>query len=406
MKITAGKMVYELNDAGALGMRVRLEQSMLAAPAQKTELDFPSNFQPQSMEELVPRDEDYIYPVYRALSQCVIECYYTDHTRPGVLEASVPLLQKQTVYTDHFTRAENWVGVVESAWWDIPAESGTKFVTPGINVKLKIDAKVNPKIARGILMDPPALHSVSVGIWFNWEKSHPNMPDRTFWERLGQEVDGHRVLIVVTEILSYDEISLVFQGADPEAKKFSAAEPATLSNSNEEETHSSQFTASPAGEGKFNTISGGEQMEEKLKQLMALLKAASPEGALDAAIQKHEALAKAEQYLPLAIELQDTQMKPGQLKEVIAAGQAYRTRLQDDLKKFAALAMCDADQTLPEGFVESQMDLSVAQLEKNVAVYRGMAEKKYPGRSSLASVPEVDTAAQKPLVDTSRLHGK
>src|SRR3954469_24503631 len=45
-----------------------------------------------SLEDLMPRESDYVYPVFRALSATVIPGYWLDYSRPGVLEASTPML--------------------------------------------------------------------------------------------------------------------------------------------------------------------------------------------------------------------------------------------------------------------------------------------------------------------------
>ncbi len=168
---------------------------------------------------IVPRDDDYIYPLFRALSQTVIEGYWIDYSRPGVLEESTPLLARQTVYADHhFWNVEKWLGVVNESSWD--AEGLNSDSVPGINVELKIDALLNPRIARGLLMQPPAIHSASVTVLFEYEYSHPNLVEEgRFWDLLGEEVNGDLVRLIATKILAYWELSLVFQGADRGAKQ-------------------------------------------------------------------------------------------------------------------------------------------------------------------------------------------
>src|SRR5690606_29131701 len=93
---------------------------------------------------------------------------------------------------------------------------------PGINATYKIDALMNPRIARGLLMKPPAIHSTSMTVLFKFEYSHPDIATENRWrffDLLGEEVDGEIVRLVVTEILEYWEASLVFQGADRLAKQ-------------------------------------------------------------------------------------------------------------------------------------------------------------------------------------------
>jgi len=404
---------------------VKVEADSSNNEVARAQLDQLSTFQPATREDLEPKPEEYIYPIYRALSQTILLSHYIDLRREGVLEASVPMLIGQTIYPNHWAETESWIGAVESAWWDKPEESGTPFETPGINVRLKVDWKVNPKIARGILMDPPALHSVSATFRFKWEKSHPDLDDRQFWTMLGEEVDGELVLIVVAEILNYDEISLVYQGADPEAKIIPETEPGE-----EEQTEASlklsagEMTTKPlliADIIKNPSQTGGVQMEEKLKELMAKLKAETPEAALDAALTLAGQPAPDEKVIAVAEVLKKQGIDPEETGRLISSGGRYQEKLKEDLKTFATLAMCDGDEKLPDGFVESQVKGDIGQLEAAVNVYRKMAEQKYPlkcqdcgstnvssrssARPDLGEEAEKASQAGKLKVDTSRIHG-
>jgi hypothetical protein len=174
----------------------------------------------ETIEDVKPQETDYIFPLFRALSATLIEGHWIDFTKPGVLEESVPLLLGQTVYKNHdYHDVEKWLGAVNQAVWDARGEAAGNV--PGINAELKIDWKVSPIIARGLLMTPPAIHSVSVTVLTEWEYSHPQLAAEDKWkwrELLGEEVDGEIVRYIVTKILAYWEISLVFQGADGLAK--------------------------------------------------------------------------------------------------------------------------------------------------------------------------------------------
>jgi len=163
-------------------------------------------------------DAEFFRARFRALSQIFIADYAIDFTQEGVLEKSVPLLKNQTVYPDHNTDIHNWIGVVENSLWD------KEFSPPGVDADLKIDRANNLKIIRGLTFEPPAIHSCSVTIFFTWHKSHPELSDDVydpdcFWWLLGTEKDGEIVRVIVDEILQYGELSLVWQGADPYAKR-------------------------------------------------------------------------------------------------------------------------------------------------------------------------------------------
>lgn len=196
-----------------------LEGADVVDPSRSMSLLAPDQPVFERAADVTPQEGDYVYPRFRALSQTLIGGYYLDFTTSGVLEDSVGMLMGQTVYADHwFWSVDGWLGVVSEAAWD--AEGAQSEGVPGINVELKIDALLNPRIARGLMMTPPAIHSVSVTVLFEFEFSHPQLVEENrFWNLLGEEVDGEIVRLIVTKILAYWELSLVFQGADRLAKQ-------------------------------------------------------------------------------------------------------------------------------------------------------------------------------------------
>jgi hypothetical protein len=172
-------------------------------------------------EDLVPKDEEFAYPVFRALSEIIINKYGPiDFAQEGVLKASVKKLIGQSVFTNHEAIVGNEVGVIMEAAWDKTKMQGKFNIPAGINVKLKLDGKSNPKLVRGIQSSPPSIHSVSVTVAFKWEKSHPELSDEEFWNKVGNyDKENQLIRRVVTEVFSYEEISLVTHGADPYAQK-------------------------------------------------------------------------------------------------------------------------------------------------------------------------------------------
>lgn len=175
-------------------------------------------------EDLQPKDSDFIEPVFRALSEVVVHKNYNpvDFSMNGVLKKSMGLLVGMTVNPDHESgMVGNALGSVPKVYWDnaYTADGGVK-VPAGINAKLKIDGKSNPRIARGILMDPPSIHSTSVTVEFMWEKSHADLSEEEFFRKLGTyDADGKLIRRIAVEITRYHEISLVAHGADPFAQK-------------------------------------------------------------------------------------------------------------------------------------------------------------------------------------------
>ena len=174
-------------------------------------------------EDLKPKSEDFIEPTFRALSEVIVRKATNpiDFSMNNVLKKSMGLLVGQTVNVDHETMASNAMGAVKLAFWDAAyTTSGGIKVPAGINTILKLDGKSNPRQARGIMMDPPSIHSTSVTVQFLWEKSHPSMSEEEFFHKLGTfDKDKNLIRRIVSDIQKYNEISLVAHGADPYAQK-------------------------------------------------------------------------------------------------------------------------------------------------------------------------------------------
>jgi hypothetical protein len=186
-----------------------------------------------TMTNPVPQDSDYIYPLFRALDAGLIEDYWIDFSKEAVVKNSMPLLEGQTIFTNHgkltgswgcrTLDVNDWIGVVNQVFWD---EKGAQAGgIPGINNELKIDWTQDPKLARGLLMKPPAIKAVSVTPYFSWDASHPELLEQSaFWQNLGQQIEGGEatpacpkgnvVRLIVGEIVDYHEESLVVKGAN------------------------------------------------------------------------------------------------------------------------------------------------------------------------------------------------
>lgn len=175
----------------------------------KTQSPYPSGGDSTPTPDL----DEFLHARFRALSKIYIADYFLDLRKNDVLKNSTPLLKDQTVYADHRVSVHNWLGVVEASQWD------EQYNPPGIDADIKIDIAANPKIVRGLTIQPPAIHSASVTFWFLWSKSHPDLSWEDFITNLGEEMDGEIVRFIVDEITQYGELSLVWQGADPYAKR-------------------------------------------------------------------------------------------------------------------------------------------------------------------------------------------
>lgn len=175
-----------------------------------------------SAEDLVPKDTDFITPTYRALSNTVVHPRFNPiYFSEAVLKRNMYKLIGQSINIDHEVAVGNAIGSVSKVGWQNSYKTKEGFTIPaGINAELKIDGKSNPRIARGINMDPPSIHSTSVTVTFAWVKSHPTLSDSEFWDKLGTfDAAGKLIKRDVTDIEAFHEISLVSHGADYFAQK-------------------------------------------------------------------------------------------------------------------------------------------------------------------------------------------
>ncbi len=204
------KMSLEKRETGKLGL------FDLAQP------NFQTYYPDLKIEDLAPKDAEFVYPTFRLLSEVVVHRKYNpiDFSKPGVLKKSMGMLEAQTVYANHEMAIGNHLGVVqEVSWQESYTTASGKKIPAGINGVLKIDGKSHPNIARGLTMNPPAIHSNSVTVNFAWEKSHPKLSDEEFRAKLGSYDDkGELVRRIVEEVVGYHETSLVAHGADPFAQ--------------------------------------------------------------------------------------------------------------------------------------------------------------------------------------------
>lgn len=168
-----------------------------------------------------PAEDEFIEPVYRLLSACIVAKPYNPTEFPeAVLKKAMPLLIGQTVNCDHETDIANAIGSIKEVSWQDSYKVDGVTIPGGINGVLRIDGKSNPRIARGINMDPPSIHSNSVTVRFKWKPSHQFEKAWEFYDKLGTIAeDGTMVRRIVTEIISFMETSLVSHGADPFAQK-------------------------------------------------------------------------------------------------------------------------------------------------------------------------------------------
>lgn len=182
--------------------------------------DYNTFYPDVSADKFNPEESDFIEPMFRLLSACIVSKNYMPTEFPSkVLKESMPLLVGQTVNCDHETDVANAIGSVKSVSWQESYSVDGVVIPAGINGVLKIDGVSNPRIVRGINMDPPSIHSNSVTVQFEWKPSHQFEKIWEFYDKLGTIAeDGTMVRRIATKIISYKETSLVSHGADPFAQ--------------------------------------------------------------------------------------------------------------------------------------------------------------------------------------------
>lgn len=174
--------------------------------------------QDQSQDGVVKKES-------RLISAVVIEdCWCPfDLTKPGVLKAALPLFKGLGLFKDHYRSVDNNIGGVRDCYYD------DKSTPPGINGWACIDRELDPLSA--LRVERGWVSRFSITLTFKYEKSH-KMDDDTFWRALGEVVDGQLVRLIVTKITSITEVSLVYFGADPNAKVLSMSKDENALNNN------------------------------------------------------------------------------------------------------------------------------------------------------------------------------
>lgn len=278
-------------------------------------------------EDIKPKEEDFIKPIFRALSEVIVHKNFNpiDFSKNGVLKNSMTKLLGQTIYANHEAVIGNEIGVVSNIEWQnsYVTNSGIK-IPSGINAEFKIDSKAHPNIARAIMMEPPSIHSNSVTVSFGWEQSHPSMDINEFRSKLGTfGSDGQLIRRIANEIKNYHETSLVPHGADPFAQVIKKG---VINNA---EYANSTYSLSMEGKEKpknyffsykedvvsmgdkdttpqeLNNINPETPMKELIQKLAIKYKIAEDQITEQLILDKLEEKEKSESQVNLAKELQD-----------------------------------------------------------------------------------------------------
>lgn len=320
-------------------------------------------------EDVMPKPEDYVHVPYRLLSETIVAAgswRSTSFAKQGVLKSAMDRLKGKPVYTDHNTDSANWVGLVSGVSWSeaTVAPDGTK-IPAGIDGIISIDAKCNPKVARGAMSG--AIGSNSVTVDFEWMPSHSFKDLYEFEDKIGTFAsDGRMVCREATNIVDFYETSLLWLGADPFAKKLgpdgnpinidysssvslSKAEPIVVQEYREnrkllaKSCLSKQETLYLGSKVVVDeTIQQNSKNEDMNKELMLMLATLCGVASAEAITKEHiEALAKSEDILALKAEIETLKASVSQvpnLETSIATLTSEKTALEAEVEKLKPLA--------------------------------------------------------------------
>lgn len=337
------------------------------------------NFNFQKVGDILPADEDYISVNFRALSKTIVPGHWIDWSKDNVLEESVSMLLGATVYPNHnYWDVNNWLGSVSNAAWD--AEGKNADGVAGINATYKIDALMNPRIARGLLMSPPAIHSTSMTVLFEFEYSHPDIAADDKWKfmrLLGEEVDGTIVRFIVTKIREYWEASLVFQGADRLAKKYEDDE----EDFDDESLSAAKLSAKPTNSNEVKTMKLTK--EQKAELGIDFVGEDVPETEILKAAESLAAKIKPFDGINLT-----------ELKAKADVADGYVAEKRTEVTRLARLAELGADEGELDEVIRVQIDeASFERLQSLGKYFEKKAADRLPGkRSSMESSDEIETA--------------
>jgi len=205
-------------------------------------------------------NEDLYVKLFRCLSATTTQSRYFDFSRDGVLKAAVALFEGKTIFANHRTDVTQWKGYTQGAVWDAKNEPN------GVNALFVLDRTVDATLVRGV--ETGALRSASATVWFEYEKSHPNL--KWFYDHLGSEVDGEIVRFIVTRVHNVGEMSIVWEGEDRYAKSFEVDDSegdfidqlSTIASQGEEEM---EFTAEFLSLFSLGKAPGAQELETAIK---------------------------------------------------------------------------------------------------------------------------------------------
>lgn len=374
--------------------KLRALESFKTNPAKLAPVDDPNQNLPREVDS---EPEDFVEVDYRALSAAILGDRPIDFSKEAVLKKGVRLLNGQTIFKDHDTRTDNWVGTVVATKWD----TKTPGLPPGINATLRLDMVKDPMTVRGVLQG--ALHSVSVTVSFQWEPSHPKlMEENRFWQYLGQDFEGELVRIVVTRIEKFWEISLVWQGADEFAKQIDEnGDPLNIYSREE----SQSLEANPGA--KFHEVALTQEEEMKIQEALKKMfgKEVTDENAAELVAEYANTLSRktAElseaKILDLEAKVTESSTKAVELEKTVARltpqaelGAAHLESVREEAARLYKMSKGDeAKEVILKTLKSADLEIATAWKEE----FHKDVEEKFPPRCSKCNSTEISRQSSK-----------
>ncbi len=171
------------------------------------------------------RDDNgkFFFATFRALSAGLVNpnTWPIDFSKNEgkVLKRGTRMLKGKPWLKDHARRIDSQIGSITDVIWD----EGDAKRSAGINALTRTNLEAPQSDSVAPLLEAGDANSTSVTVWYEWEKSHEDLDDWDFFSLWGEEIDGELVRLIVTKVLDLTELSVVWDGADPDAKRISAA---------------------------------------------------------------------------------------------------------------------------------------------------------------------------------------
>ena len=206
-------LFHELSEADR-GVQDKAAKEMLSREGFEALNDIESSDFP-----IIPVREDFHFFPFRQLSATIVGgggWKATDFSNEKVLKASAGLLEGKPAYLNHRIIVGEDVGHIGDVMFRkaYTNTNGDK-IPSGIEAPFVIDKILQPKLVRKLSSPVSPIKSSSVTVFYDWEASHDFEDTNDFFWHLGEVIDGEMVRRIATDIIDYNESSMVWLGADP-----------------------------------------------------------------------------------------------------------------------------------------------------------------------------------------------